>query len=296
MAKPSTLSKEALKDIRRVQIRTKHLVNTLMAGAYRSAFRGQGMEFAEVRAYQPGDDVRNIDWNVTARMNVPYIKRFEEERQLTVMLMVDVSASSAFGSGRRAKEALMAEIGSILAFSAIENNDRIGLILFSSEAELYLRPQRGPRHALRIVRELMAYEPKKRGTDIRAALSFLGRVQKRSCIVFLLGDFLSSNFQHALRVASKRYDLIAIRVRDPREIKLPSLRLLKLRDLETQTDLLVDTSDKKVQSYFKKQVEERATRQSRMMQGLGVGFIDIKSDEPYTTAIKKFFESRQRHR
>ncbi len=295
MTTSATPSKEALKEVRRVQIRTKHLVETLLAGAYRSAFRGTGMEFSEVRPYQPGDDIRHIDWNVTARMDVPYIKRFEEERQLTVMIMVDVSGSSFFGSQKRVKQALMAEIGSILAFSANENNDRIGLILFSNEIELYLPPKKGVRHAMRIVRELLAYKPKARGTDVRAALSFLGTVQKRSCVCFLLSDFLSSGFQHALRVASKRFDLIAVRVRDPREILLPALNLLRLRDLESHTDLLVNTSDSRVQKFFSKQVDERTDKQTRMMRRLGIGFIDIRTDEPYAPAIMKFFELRRRH-
>jgi uncharacterized protein (DUF58 family) len=296
MAKSPGLSREALKEVRRVQLRTKRAVDTLLAGAYRSAFKGQGMEFAEVRAYEPGDDVRSIDWNVTARSGMPYIKRFQEERELTVMLVVDVSASSFFGSQRRSKDALMAEIGALLAFSANDNNDRIGLILFSSEIELYLPPKRGVRHALRIIRELLAYQPRQRGTNIRNALAFLGRVQRRSCICFLISDFLSLGFQHTLRVAAKRFDMIAVRVRDPNEIKLPSLRLLKLRDLETDRELLVDTSDPTTQKYFSERIETRTIKQERIMKRLGVGFIDIRSDEDYAHTIQKFFHSRRRRR
>lgn len=296
MANVSTLSLETLKEVRRVQLRTKKLVQTLLAGAYRSAFKGQGMEFAEVRTYQPGDDIRHIDWNVTARSNQAYIKRFQEERELTVMLVVDVSASSFFGSGRRSKDALMAEIGAILAFSAIENNDKIGLVLFSDNIELHLPPKRGIRHALRIVRELLAYQPRHRGTDIRNALAFLGNVQKKSCICFLISDFLSSGFQHSLRVASKRFDLIAIRVRDPHEITLPRLNLLRLKDLETDRTLLVDTADERVREHYESKVRSRHLHQMRMLQRLDIGFIDIRSDQHYSVAIRKFFHERRRTR
>lgn len=293
MVTSSVLSHEALREVRRVQLRTKRLVDTLLAGAYRSAFKGTGMEFDEVRAYEPGDDIRYIDWNVTARAGVPFIKRFREERELTVMLMVDVSASSLFGSGRRSKDALMAEIGALLAFSAHDNNDRVGLILFSNEVELYLPPKRGVRHTMRVIRELLAYQPKQRGTDISKALSFLGRIQKKSCICFLISDFLSKGFQKDLRLAARRYDLVAVRVRDAHEIKLPKLNLLRLRDLETDRTLLIDTSDTRVQKYFKDQIDHRTERQSIMMHRLGAGFIDIRSDEDYTQAIKRYFRSRK---
>lgn len=291
-----SLSLETLKEVRRVQLRTKRVVDSLLAGAYRSAFKGQGMEFAEVRAYEPGDDVRTIDWNVTARSNVPYIKRFQEERELTVMLVVDVSASSYFGSTRRPKDALMAEIGALLAFSASDNNDRIGLILFSNQVELYIPPKRGIRHSMRIIRELLAYQPKNRGTDIKNALMFLGNVQKRSCICFLLSDFLSSGFQHALRVASKRYDMIAVRVRDPHEIQLPKLKLLRLRDLENDREILIDSSSTSVQKRFSQKVDEKSNKQTRMLRRLGVGFIDIRSDQLYAQQIRQFFNTRKKAR
>jgi uncharacterized protein (DUF58 family) len=294
MTSMTALSPQALKEVHRVQLRTKHLVKTLLAGAYRSAFKGQGMEFAEVRAYQPGDDIRHIDWNVTARSNQAFIKRFQEERELTVMLVVDVSASSFFGSGRRSKDALMAEIGAILAFSAIENSDRIGLILFSDRIELHLPPKRGIRHAMRIVRELMAYQPQHRGTDIRQALAFLGKVQKKSCVCFLISDYLSTGFQHSLRVASKRFDLIAVRVRDPHEVTLPKLNLLRLRDLESDRTLLVDTTDARIQKHFESKVKARHLQQTRMLQRLDIGFIDIRSDEPYSQAIRKYFHTRKK--
>lgn len=294
MTTATVLSREALKEVRRVQLRTKRLVDTLLAGAYRSAFKGTGMEFAEVRAYQPGDDVRHIDWNVTARSPQAFVKSFQEERELTIMLMVDVSASSFFGSGRRAKDALMAEIGALLTFSAHDNNDRVGLILFSNQIELYLPPKRGLRHAMRIVRELLAYQPKARGTDFRNALSFLGRVQRRSCICFLLSDFLAKGFQHGLRVAAKRYDLIAVRVRDAHEISLPKLGLMRLRDLESDKTVLVDTANHQVQEYFKEQIEDRTVKQKRMLHRLGADFIDIRSDEPYAHALQSFFRTRKK--
>jgi len=294
MEEAPVLNKELLRQIRRVQIRTKHLVESLLAGAYRSAFKGQGMELADVRAYQPGDEVRHIDWNVTARMGQPFVKTYQEERELTVMLVVDLSASSKFGSQTRSKQALMAEIGAVLAFSAVENNDRIGLLLFTDRTEKYLPPKRGVPHAMRVVRDLLAFQPEGKETDIRSALSYLARVQRRRCTCFLLSDFITDGYQHALRVAAKRYDLIAIRVRDPREIELPKLRTLSLRDLETGQETTINSSSTALQRLFNKSTQERAERQKHFLQQLGAGFIDINTQTPYEWALRQFFEQRRK--
>ncbi len=295
MSEPSTeVTAESLRHIRRVQLRSKRLVDTLLAGAYRSAFKGRGMEFAEVREYQPGDPTRHIDWNVTARMQHPFVKHFEEERELTVMLVVDISGSAHFGSQTRTKAELMAELGGVLAFSAIENNDRIGLILFSDGVDKYIPPKRGVRHAMRVVRELLVQRPYGTKTDMRKALNYLGKVQKRSCICFLISDFLTRGYQHSLRVAAKRYDLIGVRVSDPHERKLPKLGMLQLKDLETGEDCLVDSSDTTTRELFDQRVHERNSKQERMMHQLGAGFIDICTDTPYTQALHGFFRHRQR--
>ena len=288
------IDKDMLRQIRRVQLRTKYLVESLLSGAYRSAFKGQGMELAEVRAYQPGDEIRHIDWNVTARMGQPFVKTFQEERELTVMLLVDLSASSKFGSQERSKQALMAEIGAVLAFSAAENNDRIGLLLFTDQTEKYLPPKRGVPHAMRVVRDLLAFQPKGKGTDIRSALSYLARIQRRRCTCFLLSDFITDGYQHALRVAAKRYDLVAIRVRDPREIKLPRLGTLSLRDLETGEETVINSSSSALQRLFSNRIKERADKQEHFLKKLGAGFIDISTKEPYEWALRRFFEQRRR--
>lgn len=287
----------SLREIRRIQMRTKHLVDTLLLGSYRSAFKGIGMEFEEVRPFQPGDDVRYIDWNVTARSGAPHVKTFREERALTVLLVVDISASGLFGSTHRSKSSLMAEIGALLAFSAIENQDKIGLLLFSSRIEKYLPPKKGLRHALRVVRELLVTEPQERGTDLGQALSFLRSVQRRTCICFVLSDFLTTGYEQALKVASKHYDLIAVRVSDPGEKSLPPLKLVTLQDLEAQQERLVDLSNPAFRAAFAQQVEQRLERQDRLFHQLGVGLIDLQTDQTYEKAIHRFFKSREkRHR
>ena len=286
-------SLETLAQIRKIQIRTRKLVSDLLAGAYRSAFKGQGLEFTEVREYQPEDDVRRIDWNITARLNRPYVKQYQEEEQLTVMLVVDISASSRFGTGLRRKNEVMAEIGALLAFSAIENNDRIGLILFSNGAEKYVPPKSGLRHTLRVIRELLAFEPKHRGTDIGQALYYLGRVQRKRCVCFLLSDFLSSGYEQALKVANKRFDLIAVRISDPREGLLPSLGLFRVRDLESDETKWVDASSAAVRKEFSQRAEARTKTLWQTMSRLGIGYLSIRTDQSYAEAIRGYFERRK---
>lgn len=292
----SKLTINDLREIRRIQIRTQRLVSTGLIGAYRSAFKGQGREFLDVREFESGDDIKHIDWNVTARMNQPFVKKFQEERALTVMLVVDVSASAKFGSRDRAKSEFIAEVAGLLAFSAIDNHDRIGLLIFSGDVEKYLPPAKGRRHALRVIRELLATEGRQPGTDLGHALSFLGKIQKKSAVCFIISDFLTSDYEHQLKVAAKRYDCIAIRVLDPRELDLPSIGLLHLEDLETGQKALVDSSDVATQRLFHQKTQEMLEKQRRFINSLGVGLIDIRTDTSYLHAIRSFFHHRsQRH-
>ena len=230
------IPREILKKIRQIEIRTNRLVNDTLGGAYHSVFKGQGMNFEEVREYQPGDEVRSIDWNVTARFGHPYIKKFKEERELTVILIVDVSASGQFGSVRQTKNELTAELAAVLAFSAIRNNDKVGLIMFTDQIEKYVPPKKGRRHVLRVIREILAFQPKGRGTNLRAALDYLNHVQSRRAVTFVLSDFQVEDeeaVRKKLRVASKRHDVVALSLRDPREEELPAVGLVELRDSET---------------------------------------------------------------
>lgn len=288
------LTREQFKNIRRIEITSKHLVQDLLAGAYRSAFKGQGMEFLEVREYSPGDEVRHIDWNVTARMNQPFVKSFQEERELTVMLVVDVSASSLFGTRCRTKQQLMAEIGALLAFSANENNDNVGLLLFSDQVEKYLPPKKGARHTMQIIRELSAFNPKGKKTDIREALTYLGRIQRKRCLCFLLSDFICEDYIPTLKIAAKRYEMIAIRTGDRRERVLPKLKLLNLKDLETGETRLVDSSNASLQRVFSKRVAKQRADQMHAIKRLGAGFLDIDTHESYAHALRKFFKLRKR--
>jgi uncharacterized protein (DUF58 family) len=289
----TTVSPELFKHIRRIQIRTQKLVNELFAGAYRSTFKGMGIEFEEVREYQPGDDTRSIDWNVTARMNRPYIKNFREERELTVMLVVDVSASSRFGSVNRSKSELIAELGAVLALSASHNNDKIGLILFSDQIEKYIPPRKGVRHVLRILRELLAFKPHSRGTDLKMALTFLGKVQRRTGICFLISDFICSDYSQSIKLTLRRYDLISIAISDPYELSLPSLALTQLIDLETGASALLDLSDQKLLDYFKLKAAERIHGVKRLIESLGGGFISLRTDESYSDALRHYFLTRK---
>lgn len=288
----AAISHELFKKIRRIQIQTTHLANDVLAGAYRSAFKGKGMEFEEVREYQQGDDVRNIDWNVTARMNHPYIKNFREERELSVILAVDVSASTYFGSGEYLKSELIAEIAAVLAFSAIKNQDKVALLLFSDRVEKYFPPQKGTRHVLRIIRELLTFKPQPRSTNISEALSFLGKVQHRSSICFLISDFICGDFFHEAALAAARYDLVPIAIVDSAEKSFPKMDLVTFADLESGDSLLVDTSANTVQTRFKKNSEERLSAQKKMMQKLGTELCIIDTRLPYLQQLKKYFMLR----
>lgn len=290
------IEKELFRTIRALQIQTTHLSTDLLAGAYKSAFRGKGMEFEEVREYLPGDEVRSIDWNVTARMGRPYVKNFREERDLTVVLVVDISASSRFGSTNRLKSELIAEIGAVMAFSAIKNNDKVGLLLFSDVVEKYLSPKKGTRHVLRVVRDLLAFEPKNKGTNLAAALAYLGKVQRRRSICFVISDFLCENYSHEMTLLSKEYDLITIAVNDPYETQIPSMNLVTLADLETDSLAIVDTSDVILKERYREKTNERIAEHQKLMKKIGGGFINIRTDQPYMPALQKFFKMRAMRR
>lgn len=290
-------SKDAYKNIRRIQIKVTRNVDDLFAGIYRSVFKGKGLEFEDVREYQPGDDIRTIDWNVSARSGNTYVKNFREERELTVMLVIDVSASGLFSHTDRAKSELIAEIGALLAFSAIKNQDKVGLLLFSSEIELFLKPKKGTRNILRIIRELLFFQPAHTGTNIEKALAFLGKVERKHVICFLISDFITNhNFDHEAAVLSKHHELIAIQVYDKFERRFPSLGLVQLKDLESGMMQLIDTSDEAVQAEFRKRADDQQSRIKHLMNKLGAGFVSIASDESYTDALRQFFKHRSRRR
>jgi len=289
----SDASAEILKKIRHIQITTTHLADDMMAGAWHSAFKGQGMEFEEVREYQTGDDIRSIDWNVTARMDHPYVKVFGEERELTVFLVVDVSASSRFGGSHQLKRELIAEVGAVLAFSAIKNNDNVGLILFSSEIEKYIPPKKGTRHVLRCIRELLAFEPQSRGTNLGHALEFLGTVQRKKAICFLLSDFLCPLPEESLSVIAKHHDLIAISFRDPYEQDLPNLSLVTLEDLETGIQASIDTGNTKMVEGYQKRSQEQLELLDTIMKKIRAGVIHLSTDSSYLKPMRKFFKQRE---
>ena len=288
------LSREQLRTVRKIQIRTSHLVSDLFAGQYQSVFKGRGMEFSEVRLYQPGDEIRTIDWNVTARTGVPHVKRYAEERELTVMLLVDASASTVFGSVRQTKSALAAELGAVLAFSAITNNDKVGLVVFTDRIESALPPRKGTHHVLRVIREVLSLRPAGRGTDIPAALEHLARVTKRRCIVFLVSDFIAPGFHRALRMAARRHDVIAVVLEDPREATLPAVGLVELEEAETGQRYVVDTGSARVREAFARQAATARAERDRMLRAADVDAIMVQTDRPYAEALLRFFRMRER--
>ncbi len=286
--------KEILKKIRRIELRTRNLVSSVFAGQYHSVFKGRGMNFEEVREYAPGDEIRAIDWNVTARMNAPYIKKFTEERELTVMLLVDVSASGVFGSVDLSKRELAAEVASILAFSAINNNDKVGLILFSEEVELFIPPKKGRLHTLRLIREMLFFEPKGRKTDLAGALDYLNRIMSRRCVVFAISDFMAPDFTKALTVTSRRHDLVAMPVIDPGEGEIPNVGIVTLEDAETGEQIDVDTSSRAVREGLPELNEGRLRSLERLLRTRRVDIVRLSTDEDYLVALRTFFEQRER--
>ena len=285
---------DVLRKVRRVQIVANRIVNDLFAGEYHSVFRGRGMEFDEVREYQPGDEVRSIDWNVTARAGAPFIKRYREERELTVIFLVDVSASGMFGTGDQSKLDLAVEVAGLLMFSALKNNDKVGLALFCNEVLRFFPPRKGKGSVLRLLRELIVASPVAAETRIDRALEFLGRVQKRRAVVFLLSDFIGPEYEKALAVANRRHDIVAITVSDPRERVLPDVGFVLLRDAETGETMELDTRHSAVRSLFKKRAEERARSMSEGFRRSGVDQLSIDTGEPYQKSLHQFFRRRQK--
>ncbi len=310
------IPREILKKIRQIEIRTNRLVSESLAGQYHSVFKGQGMNFEEVREYQPGDEVRSIDWNVTARMNHPFVKKFVEERELTLMLLVDVSGSGLFGSIAQSKRELAAEIASVLAFSAIRNNDKVGLILFSDEIEKYIPPRKGRRHVLRVIREVLFYEAQRRGTDLNGALEFLMHVTPHKAIAVIVSDFIApppvaepvatparppaQSLAHAsfslLRQANRRHDVVAVQITDRYEMELPDLGRLVFSDAETGEVVEVHTGDERKRRAFAQRQEQANKELGRVFRSAGIDAIQLRTDRAYSTELARFFETRERRR
>ncbi|HJY12076.1 MAG TPA: DUF58 domain-containing protein [Flavobacterium sp.] len=285
-------TKELLKKVRKIEIKTKRLSNHIFSGEYHSSFKGRGMTFSEVRQYQYGDDIRNIDWNVTARYNEAHVKVFEEERELTMVLMVDISGSEGFGSKSQFKKDIVTEIAATMAFSATQNNDKIGLILFSDNVELYIPPKKGRSHVLRIIRELIEFEPKSHKTDISQALKFLSGTQKKKAIVFVISDFMSENYEQTLKIASKKHDITGVRVYDIREEKIPNLGMVSMLDAETGKIQLVDTGSKSVRMNYEKHYHDRVNYFKDIFSKSGAGVVNTRVDENYVTKLLGYFKSR----
>ena len=285
---------EILKKIRTLEIKTKGLVEAAFAGNYHSVFKGRGMNFEDVREYQPGDEIRAIDWNVTARLGTAFVKKFTEERELTVMLIVDVSSSGNFGSGLQSKRELAAEIACLLAFSAIRNNDKVGLILFTDRVELFIPPKKGRSHTLRLIREILFFEPKGRGTDPALALDYLNKIVTRRAVVFFISDFQAPDFSHALAVSGRRHDFVAIHIQDEREKVLPNVGLIMLEDAETGEQIEINTADRNTRARFSNLAEEKAEELSRTLRRNNIDAISLRTSEDYLPALRSFFKQRER--
>lgn len=287
-------SSELLKRVRKIEIKTRGLSAQVFSGEYHSAFKGRGMAFSEVREYIPGDDIRSIDWNVTARFNHPYVKIFEEERELTVMLLVDVSASGNFGTRQQFKRDLITELSAVLAFSAIENNDKTGVILFSDKIELFIPPKKGKTHILRIIRELVNLEPSGKGTDINQALRYFNNMIKKRCIAFVISDFMNAGYGDAIKVASKKHDLAAIRVYDPREAEMPDLGLVRFTDAESGQTSLLDSGNANVRRDYQIWFKQTQAQTTELLNKSGVDHVTIRTDQPYVQPLINLFKKRER--
>ena len=285
-------SAELLKRVRKIEIKTKGLSSQIFSGEYHSAFKGRGMAFSEVREYVDGDDVRNIDWNVTARYGNPYVKIFEEERELTVMLLVDVSQSGMFGSNTQLKKDLITELTATIAFSAIQNNDKAGVIFFSDRIEKYIPPKKGKTHILRIIRELVDYKPASKGTNISLVLKYLNNTIKKRCIAFVISDFMDSGFDDAIKVSSKKHDLAALRIFDPREEEMPDVGLLRFKDSETGFVSVMDTSDSNVRNNYRLFFQQTARQTTELLNKSGVDHVAIRTDQSYVRPLMNLFKQR----
>lgn len=292
--RPAGIPVDLLKKIRRIEIRVRRLLNTTFLGEYHSVFRGQGIEFSEVREYQPGDDVRAIDWNVTARSGFPYIKQFVEERELTVLLVVDVSASGTYGSTGQSKLEVATEVAALLAFSAIRNNDKVGLVAFTDQVEKFVPARKGPQHVLRILRELLYLTPKGRGTDIAEALRYTNHLQRRRSVIFLISDFLTQGYEATLRVTGRRHDVVAIALTDPREESLPEAGLVTLEDAESGSMVVVDTGDPTVRREYHRLALEARVQRKGVLQSLKVDNLEVSTNASYVEPLAGFFKARAR--
>jgi uncharacterized protein (DUF58 family) len=290
------LPKEIISKIRRIEIRTKRLVNDLFSGEYHSTFKGQGMEFEEVRQYMPGDDIRLIDWNVTARTGYPHVKKFREERELSVVLLVDASSSGQFGTRERFKSDTSAELCALLAFSAIKNNDKVGMIIFTDRIEKFVPPKKGRGHVLRLIREILYFEPEGVGTDVAGALEYFNRVIKRRSVVFLVSDFLSEGYQQPLQIANRKHDIVAVKITDPRESSFDDVGLIELEDSETGEVVLVDTGSASFRREFAARAEEDSRLLQRNLRLINLDFINIRTNEPYIVPLINFFRMREKRR
>lgn len=288
------IPREYLKKIRRIEIRTNRMAQNLLAGAYQSAFKGRGMDFEEVREYQPGDDIRTIDWNVTARTGSPHIKKYREERELSIILLVDVSASDRLGSGKQTKKELAAEIASVLAFSACRNSDRVGLILYTDQIESFIPPRKGRSHIFRLIREILFFRPVSKGTRLKAALDYLHLVIRKPSVVFVISDFLDREFEKTLRLTQQKHDLIAVSVFDQRELELPDVGRILLEDAETGEVVEVNTGDRKIRDQFRKTALEERTARRRALERTGLDIIELETGKPYQLTLKSFFDRRIR--
>jgi len=283
---------EILKKVRLIEIKTRHVVNNLFGGEYHSAFKGMGMEFAEVREYMPGDDIRAIDWNVTARSGKPFIKKYDEERELTVMLVIDVSASGFFGTGETLKSDIMIELASILSFSAIKNNDKVGLLLFSDQIEELIPPNKGKSHVLRVIREMIYHKARDSKTDISIALEHIQKVLKRKSIIFLLSDFWDDSYQQSMKLINKKHDLINIQILDKAEVTIPEIGFVKLHDVETQSSIWIDTNNKAFQNISQNNIQNNNDSIKIFCKNNKIDFIPIDTSEGYLKPLEQFFNSR----
>lgn len=286
------INRELLKKVKKIEISTRHLVNEVFGGEYHSVFKGRGMEFAEVREYTPGDEIRTIDWNVSARTGTPYVKLFEEERELTVMVMVDASASGAFGTKGQMKRNLAAELSAVLAFSAVKNNDKVGLIIFTDHVEKFIPPRKGRSHVLRVIREVLNHEPQHQGTNIQSALEFMNRVLRKRSVVFMISDFLDEGYEKSVKQSSRKHDMLSFHLHDPWEIELPNLGLVQLHDSETGATSLINTGKASVRKAYNAHSKNRFDELRSFFKSNGLDYLPIRTDLPYVDPLISFFRKR----
>lgn len=286
------INRELLKKVKKIELSTRHLVNEVFGGEYHSVFKGRGMEFAEVREYTPGDEIRTIDWNVSARTGTTHVKLFEEERELTVMIMVDASASGAFGTRGQMKRNLAAELSAVLAFSAVKNNDKVGLIIFTDRVEKFVPPRKGRSHVLRVIREVLNHEPQNHGTDIDAALEFMNRVNRKRSVVFMISDFLDKDFEKSIKQSSRRHDMLSFHLYDPWELDLPKLGLVQMHDSESGETFLINTGKAGVRKSFNERSKQRFESLRSFFKSSGLDYLPIRTDQPYVDPLISFFRKR----